>query len=345
MLRRVRDFLFDFRIGGTPGGPPVSDNQCILVHDSPRETADDRADARAMLRDFFWRPQEFHALCRLGIGKSAVSIEFPSPLPSGNAAVDRGTLDWYPARDSAGSLCRGKAVLALDILQANNVIASFVARSFSKAGMHGFVLHMPHSQQRGGGDEYDYADFLPGVRQAMADARRARDVILALPGVVGPVAIQGTSFGGFIASVSASFDHAFNPVMLALSGGDVFRVMTRGKADAALLRQHLGDAGLRSDHALEKALRRTEPLRLVHRLNPARTWLYSARRDQVVPVECTRALVAAAGIRKGHHYRMSGCHYTCALNYSRPLTQMMQFVRHSTPGQVLCPPLVSAANS
>ena len=295
----------------------MADGERVVIGDTQRQTHDERADARAMLRDFYWEPEEFEAVCRLGTGKSEVCVEFPSPLPSGDSVVDRATLDWYPARDSSGRLCTGRAVLALDILQANNIIASFVARSFAKAGMHGFVLHMPHSENRGGGEKYDYADFLPGVRQAMGDARRARDVILGLPGVVGPVAIQGTSFGGFIASVSAALDGAFNPVMLALSGGDVFRVMTRGKADAALLRQRLAGAGLRSDHALEKALHRTEPLRLAHRLSPNRTLFYSARRDQVVPVECSRAFVRAAGI-PAHHRRMSGCHYTCAINYARP---------------------------
>jgi len=226
-------------------------------------------------------------------------------------------------------------VLALDVLQANNIIAAFVARSFAKVGMHGFVLHMPHSENRGGGAGYDWGNFLPNVRQAMGDARRARDVILALPGVVGPVAIQGTSFGGFIASVSAAMDGAFNPVILALSGGDVFRVMTRGRADAAHLRQRLAESGLRSDAALEQALRRTEPLRLAHRLDPTHTWLYSARRDQVVPAECSMALVKAAGIRASHYRRMSGCHYTCAFNYAKPLAEMIRTVRAAGTSQTI----------
>jgi hypothetical protein len=329
MLRQVRNFIFDARISKAGSDAPVADRQRILIQDSAHDLHDDRADARAMLRDYDWEPREFEVVCRLGTGKSVVSVEFPSPLPSGNAVVDRATLDWYPARDSTGRLCTARAVLALDILQANNIIASFVARSFARAGMHGFVLHMPHSENRGGGAKYDYADFLPGVRQAMGDARRARDVILGLPGVVGPVGIQGTSFGGFIASVSATLDHAFNPVMLALSGGDVFRVMTRGKADAALLRQNLAGAGLRSDQSLLKALHRTEPLRLAHRINPSRTWLWSARRDQVVPLECTMALVNTGKLYKSHYKRMSGCHYTCAFNYARPLAEMMHHVRNA----------------
>lgn len=333
MLRAVRNFLFDISVGSRRGLVPMAAGDRFTVIDTARETADDKADTRAMLRDYHWPAVEFEVICQTAPARADVRLEFTSPLPGGDPTVDRVTLDWYAAKDQAGQLCQGQAVLALDVLQANNIISSFVARNFARAGVHGFVMHMPHSGQRSKNREYDYADFLPGVRQAMGDARRARDVILALPGVSGPVAIQGTSFGGFIASVSAALDDAFNPVLIALAGGDIFGVMTRGRGDSALLRQKLAGAGLRSDQALKNALVRTEPLRVAHRLNRSRTWLYTARRDQVVPFQCSLALMAAAGLHGGHHRRMSGCHYTCAFNYARPLAEMIRIVRSTAAGR------------
>src|SRR5271155_1363457 len=113
MLKTVRNFIFEFGAGPPRGSVPMAPGRRFSVLDLPRDTTDDKADARAMLRDYQWPAVEFEAVCQPAAGRADVSLEFPSPLPFGDPAVDRVTLDWYAARDSAGQLCDGPAVLAL----------------------------------------------------------------------------------------------------------------------------------------------------------------------------------------------------------------------------------------
>lgn len=284
----------------------------FIACDSPHDCADPSHDARQVLEDLNWRPMQFEVVCRPGMGKCDAEVCFGSPLPSGDHRRDQIVLDWYAARNSQDEPVSGPAVIVLDILNANQLIAGMIARAFARRGIHGLVLPLPHSPRRGGRD--DWSQFVSGVRQGIADARRARDAVLRLPNIDGRVGIQGTSFGGFIASAAAALDGAFDVVLLALCGGDMDRLFREGKLDAAAIRRNLQNAGLRDEHHFRETLRRTDPLRIAHRLDPSRTWLYSARYDQVVPPACSKALAAAIGLPRGHFKQLVGCHYTCAIN-------------------------------
>jgi hypothetical protein len=201
----------------------------------------------------------------------------------------------------------------------------------AKAGVHAFVLHMPQNgRRRSVSEPHDWSAFLPSLRQGAADARRARDVIAALPTVTGPIGLQGTSLGGFVATVTASIDNAFDRVLLALTGGDVYGILTTGRMDAARVRKHLHDAGF-DDARLRSWLWGMEPLRVAHRLDPRRTWLFSARFDQVVAAAHSRRLAAEIGLDWQHHRHFGGCHYTCVLSAPRFLSEMIRAIPRQTP--------------
>ncbi|MEZ6192313.1 MAG: hypothetical protein R3C45_13630 [Phycisphaerales bacterium] len=60
-------------------------------------------------------------------------------------------------------------------------------------------------------------------RQGVADCLRARDrdPCGSPPNIrPGPIALQGTSLGGFVAATAGGVDQAFDPVILLISGGD-----------------------------------------------------------------------------------------------------------------------------
>ena len=267
-----------------------------------------------MLEDLHWSPAKFDAVCRPdAAGRADAIVEFPSPFAGCGIGSDIATMSWYAARDRSGSLTTGPAMVVLDIIHAGNLVAGYVARQFAKNGIHGFVVDLPHSRSRRGDREKDCATLFRGTRQAIADARRARDVVAALPHVDGRIGIQGTSFGGFVATMASALDGAFDLSCLALCGGDMEKIINDGRGEASKLRQKLHVAGLRDPAAIHDLLWQIEPMRLAHRLDPQRTWLWSARRDQVVPATCSRALASAIGLSARHHQQLSGCHYTCAL--------------------------------
>jgi hypothetical protein len=84
----------------------------------------------------------------------------------------------------------------------------------------------------------------------------------------------------------------------------------------------------------------TEPLRLAHRLRRDRTWLYSARRDQVVPRAYGRALAKATGIRPSHHRHIAGCHYSCVLTAPWLMADMIRTIRRATGVEGAAPTLL-----
>ena len=241
-------------------------------------------------------------------------------------------LDWHIARNERGHFTSGPAILVLDILRGHNRVSAYVAKTLAKAGIHGFVLHMPQDGWRcTAGKPHDWRAFLPSLRQAAADARRCRDVIAALPLVKGPIGIQGTSLGGFVATLSSAIDDAFDVTLLTLAGGNTFDVLSHGKMDAARVRRRLHEAGY-DDDSLRRWLWNIEPLRVAHRLDPSRTWLYSARFDQVVSRANSDKLAAAIGLDREHHRRIFGCHYTSVLFAPRFLADFVRIIRQRTPG-------------
>ena len=53
-----------------------------------------------------------------------------------------------------------------------------------------------------------------------------------------------------------------------------------------------------------------EPLKLAHRLDPERTWMYTANLDQVVPPQHAEKLATAAHLSPKHHFHLWADHYT-----------------------------------
>ena len=303
------------------------------ARDSLHIEPDASADAQAMLDDLAWQAEPFQVLCQADEGHGDESgpdalVTFPSPYPSGDAVNDRVVMEWYAARDKQGRPLDTSAMLVLHILDGRMYVARLIARTFAFSGTHAFVLHLPHYGRRRGPDFREReAPFLARVRQGVVDARRARDAIAALPHVRSErIGIQGTSLGGFVTSITAAIDAAFDPVFITLGGADIHGMLLHGRRDSEKVRRHLEEAGYVGEklRALAWAV---EPSRLAHRLNPQCTWLYSAKDDQVVPAANARTLATAAGLAPAHHVWLSGDHYTCAIHLPRVTAHMARVIR------------------
>jgi hypothetical protein len=64
------------------------------------------------------------------------------------------------------------------------------------------------------------------------------------------------------------------------------------------------------EEELQDRLAPIEPLTLASRLNPQKTWLYSASFDQVVPPRNSTLLAEAIGLSNEHHVRLLATHYS-----------------------------------
>lgn len=266
------------------------------------------------IAELAWKPTDFKVRTLPGDDRYDTLVSFPSPRPSGDNAVDQVSMWWYLAKDAAGEPIDAPAILLVHSLHPRMPVAQALAVSLSAQGYHCFVVHLP-----GYGGRDDGSGRFPGVvallhaKQGVADVRRARDAIAALPHVApGPVAIEGTSLGGFVASVAAGLDDAFDPVVLLLSGGDAARVLTEGAADAQRLYQAMRVEGY-DDEELKAMLDPVDPMRFAARLKPDRTYLVSARADQVVAPLSAKRLGDRIGLDAEHHIWIDADHYTAAL--------------------------------
>ena len=175
------------------------------------------------------------------------------------------------------------------------------------------MLHLPHYGERRGEKGRDTSQFLLTMRQGVADARRAFDAVAALPGVDPThISLQGTSLGGFVATSAASLDACYHQTFIMLAGGDLYGMILSGKQDTAKLRDQLTKAGY-TDDKLKELLQQVEPTRIAHRLPPARTWIYAALQDDVVPIRNARILADAIPLDRAHRMEFVGGHYTAAL--------------------------------
>ena len=182
-----------------------------------------------------WIPGEFTVQVHAA-EKSAEfqRISFPSPKPSGIPECDLVSCEWYPARGADGEVLHARAVVVVHESGRAMAVGKLISSELARRGCHAFLVELPGYGYR----KFDTAasnapSFVAGFQQGVADVRRARDAITALPQVdVGRIVLQGTSLGGFVASLTGALDQGFDRTVLLLSGGNLYGVLTQGAEDA-----------------------------------------------------------------------------------------------------------------
>ncbi|MCA9154460.1 MAG: prolyl oligopeptidase family serine peptidase [Planctomycetales bacterium] len=269
-------------------------------------------DARQCLQGLVWKPQAFAVRCEAGqSGRGDLLVRFPSPVASGDERNDSVSMEWYVARDEQRRPITAPAVVVVHESGRGMQVGQLFARGLRVQGLHAFLIHLPGYGERRSPDKRSRAEnIVTAIQQAVADVRRARDAIAALPAVDSRhIALQGTSLGGFVSATAAGLDDGFDSVFIVLAGGQLYELIQSGEREAAEIREQLAAAGITGERLRTLALR-IEPTRLAHRLNPKRTWLFSGKYDTVVPLKNALALSEAAKLDDEHHIQMTADHYS-----------------------------------
>lgn len=268
------------------------------------------ADARQCLAGLVWKPAKFEVCCEQAQGRGDFLVRFPSPVDTGDAVNDRVAMEWYAARDLDGNILRAPAMVVVHESGRKMPVGRAIAVALQTQKMHAFMIQLPGYGVRESAKVVQSDQTFAALRQAIADVRRARDAVAALPCVdTSRIAVQGTSLGGFVTATVAGLDHGYNRTFILLAGGNLHQVVFEGKRDAASLREKLKAAGIEGDKVRELTWS-IEPLRLAHRMDPQTTWLYSGQLDDVVPPACSKALADAARLPEGHHIVLPVDHYS-----------------------------------
>ncbi len=273
--------------------------------------ADSAADAQECLTGLRWTPSDFEVRCEAADkDRGDLLIRFNSPFSTGNKENDNVSMEWYVARDKMQKPISARAVVIVHESGRGMTVGRIFAKGLNAQGLHTFLIHLPGYGNRQSELSGQVPFILSGMKQAITDVRRARDVVACLPLVQKDVVgVQGTSLGGFVTSTVAGLDRGYGRVFVLLAGGNLADVVQNGGKDAAKVRAQLEASGIKGDQIRDLS-RPIEPLRLAHRIDSDNLWLYSGKFDDVVPPASSFALAKAANLPDGHHVELLADHYS-----------------------------------
>ena len=104
-----------------------------------------------------------------------------------------------------------------------------------------------------------------------------------------------------------------------------------GKKEASQVREELMKSGM-TENEVRSMLNSIEPLRLAHRIDPARTWLFSALYDDVVPPRNAKLFAEAAHLDSTHHKEMQANHYS-GIIFLPSIAEQMVDIMSETSGR------------
>lgn len=272
---------------------------------------DTAADAQECLTGLRWTPADFEIRCESADkDRGDLLIRFNSPIDTGNKINDNVSMEWYVARDKMRQPVSARAVVIVHESGRGMTVGRIFAKGLNAQGLHTFLIHLPGYGNRRSESTGKVEFILSGMKQAIADVRRAKDVVASLPLVQDDVVgVQGTSLGGFVTSTVAGMDRGYGRVFVLLAGGNLADVVQSGNKDAAKVRAQLEAVGITGEQIRELS-RPIEPLRLAHRIDRDNLWLYSGKYDDVVPPASSFALAEAAKLPDGHHVELLADHYS-----------------------------------
>ena len=290
-------------------------------------TSDTTDDANACLDGLKWTGAAFDV--RLEPAKPGFGdwlVRYATPFPTGDATNDVVAMEWYLARDKDENPISAPAFVVVHESGRGMVAGRMFARGLRKNGFHTFLIHLPGYGARTSEFTMDIKRMLPAFRQAIGDVRRAKDAVAALPYVdKTTIGLQGTSLGGFVVATVAGLDRGYQKSFIFLAGGQLADVILQGNRDAAAMRRRLVAAGI-TDDQIKSLSQIIEPMRLAHRVDAARTWLFSGKFDEVVPPASSLAFAKAANLGTNHLVLPVG-HYSAALMFPMVLPKICELMR------------------
>lgn len=306
------------------------------ARDSFAPPPEKNADALACIQGLRWDATEFEVQFEPAKNQHGdCLVRFPTPVPSGDAPNDLVAMEWYQARDASKEPTVAPAAIIVHESGSGMTVGRLIANGLRQKGVHCFMVQLPYYGDRQGGLGKPKGDKLvAALRQGIADVRRARDAVAAIPLVdANRISLQGTSLGGFVTATTAGLDPAFHRVFILLAGGDLYDVMMQGKKDAAKMREEMTKNGV-DENQLKTMLQSIEPLRLAHRLVPQKTYMFSGKFDDVVPLENSLRLAKAAGLDEDHHMVMLADHYSGIIYLPTILQQIHDRMIEPAPSSV-----------
>ncbi|HEY2584633.1 MAG TPA: alpha/beta hydrolase family protein [Tepidisphaeraceae bacterium] len=299
-----------------PATQPTTPVETLTAQDLPLRVDGAAGDTARWLKAFEIPPRQFdYTLQRVEDDErfTAYRLVFASPVKSPFPENNIVPAEFYIPRHSSGAV---PAAIVLDIMYGNAIVPRGLARGLAAQGVAAVYMPMAYyNARRPKGDAHirwideDPARSLEPIRQTVLDIRRARAILASRPEIdPDRIGITGVSLGGIMASLAAGVDGEFWRVCPILAGGDLANMIFHAP-ETRKVRAKLVDKGF-DQQKLEPIMAPVDPLHFAGRIDPARCLMINARRDEVIPNDCTLALWQAIG--KPTLLWLPSGHYTAA---------------------------------
>ncbi|MBI3272131.1 MAG: alpha/beta hydrolase family protein [Planctomycetes bacterium] len=276
------------------------------------------------VQEFGWRLYRRAATERV----EAFELRFPTPMPGPDVENNTVYADYYrPTLEG-----RHPAAIVLHHLGGDFGAEQMMARQMAAEGIASLMVWLPYYGKRQPADPArrpnvgvlapDVAATVSAFVQGVCDVRRAGDWLASRPEVdPAHVGIMGVSLGSIVAALTAGVDpRRFGRVGLVVGGGDVAGIVLHAR-ETKSLREALAAKGLSAED-LRSAWRVVEPLTYASRIDPAGVLMLNAKKDEVVPNECTQLLWEA--LRRPRIVWYEAGHYTIAMHFPDLLSKLIQ---------------------
>lgn len=228
-------------------------------------------------------------------GVTVHDLTFPSPITTDIAENNTVHAEYFVPK-GAGKF---PAVVVLDIMQGNQLIARVEAMWLAQNGVAALVVVLPHYNQRRAPDSKvklvstDIPRTLEGVRQGVLDCRCGIAWLAARPEVdADNLGMIGTSLGSFLTALTSANEPRIKNVCMILGGGglvDAYYDHPKAKEVTKVL-----DA-IGGKFIVKRLLAPIDPITYAAQLKGKNLLMIAAKDDEVVPPKAATALWEVTG--------------------------------------------------
>jgi dipeptidyl aminopeptidase/acylaminoacyl peptidase len=177
-----------------------------------------------------------------------------------------------------------------------------VGTALARKGIAALYFKLPYYGDRNGGQGQKglaraaaAKDILAFFHQAVADVRRARDVLAAMPGVDSRrVGVLGVSLGAVIAATAAGVDPTFPYVILVVGGADLAKIIFHGSDETKFMADKLSKEGM-DEAKTREFFKEVDPATHAGRIGADHCLLVHMKHDEVFPKESVDLLADKIG--------------------------------------------------
>ncbi len=273
------------------------------------------------------------------------SVSFPSALVSQLPANNTVSGELYlPLQPLAG---RHPALLVFHIIGPGNFhLERMICKMAATEGAVAMFFHLPYYARRGG-DLGEIAilsspkHFFDGLKQAQLDARRANDLLCALPEVdKTKLLATGVSLGAIMTANAVGTDPRISKALMVLGGGNLPKIFETNVRETRDLLAFFTSRTPEEQKKLFDQLRPYDPLSHANALQKlaekGKLAMINAGDDNVIPPACSTQLAEACKCPIKWYPGVD--HYTIVAKLPEVLLDMMQYFAPDCPPEWKRPP-------